>query len=147
MAHIVPLSKVEDKIFNLQKNGMEAGLKIGFPNLDSIYSVKAGTSTVIYGRPTCFTKNTMVQVENGFKKISELQLGELVKSFNHESNKIEFKPIINMVKTEYPKDKIFKIKLKCGKSIEVTENHEFWNGNSYVKIKDILRIFEENKKI
>jgi hypothetical protein len=52
MAHIVPLSKVEDKIFNLQKNGMEAGLKIGFPNLDSIYSVKAGTSTVIYGRPT-----------------------------------------------------------------------------------------------
>ena len=147
MAHIVPLSKVEDKIFNLQKNGMEAGLKIGFPNLDSIYSVKPGTSTVIYGRPTCFTQNTMVQVENGLKKISELHLGELVKSFNHESNKIEFKPIINMVKTEYPTDRIFKIKLKCGKSIEVTENHEFWNGNSYVKIKDILRIFEENKKI
>lgn len=52
MAEIIPLSKVETQIFDLQKVGMERGYKIGFPNLDALYGVKRGTSTVIYGRPT-----------------------------------------------------------------------------------------------
>ena len=47
MAKIVTIDKVQDEIFHLRKYGQQRGLLVGFENLDRLYSIKAGTSTII----------------------------------------------------------------------------------------------------
>lgn len=52
MAKIISASKITDQIFDLHKTGNKPGVKIGFSNVDDLYSVKMGVTTIIYGHPT-----------------------------------------------------------------------------------------------
>lgn len=61
MAKIVSLSDIEGRLFDLYEKGQTRGLKIGFPNLDRYYSVKAGTTTIIYGYPTSGKSQFLIQ--------------------------------------------------------------------------------------
>ena len=63
MANIIELdSKVQDKIFWNQKNGQQAGLKIGFPSFDDLISFKEKRTTIIYGRPTDGKSQLLIQI-------------------------------------------------------------------------------------
>src|SRR5574343_562731 len=62
MARIVELGQVQDEIIHLQKNRQQRGYLVGFEGLDRIYSVKAGTSTIIYGYPTSGKSQFLIQV-------------------------------------------------------------------------------------
>jgi hypothetical protein len=59
---IVEFKKVRDEVFEMQKQGQQRGLLIGFENLDKLYSVKAGTSTIIYGYPTSGKSQLLIQM-------------------------------------------------------------------------------------
>lgn len=59
---IVEFSKVRDEVFHLQKHGQQRGLMIGFEGLDRLYSIKAGTSTIIYGYPTSGKSQLLIQM-------------------------------------------------------------------------------------
>jgi hypothetical protein len=59
---IVEFKKVRDEVFHLQQHGQQRGHLIGFENLDKLYSVKAGTSTIIYGYPTSGKSQFLLQV-------------------------------------------------------------------------------------
>jgi hypothetical protein len=63
MAKIVELdSNVQDKIMYTHANGQTSGYKIGFENLDKLYSVKAKRTTIIYGRPTDGKSQLLLQM-------------------------------------------------------------------------------------
>lgn len=62
MAKIITLDKVQDEIFHLQKYGQHRGLLVGFSNLDKLYSIKAGTTTIIYGYPTSGKSQLLIQM-------------------------------------------------------------------------------------
>ena len=61
MAKIVTIDKVQEEIFHLRKYGQQRGLLVGFENLDRLYSIKAGTSTIIYGYPTSGKSQLLIQ--------------------------------------------------------------------------------------
>jgi len=61
MAKIVELKSVQEQIFHLQKHGQTRGMLVGFSNLDKLYSVKPGTSTIIYGYPTSGKSQFLIQ--------------------------------------------------------------------------------------
>jgi hypothetical protein len=52
MAKIVTSNTVMDRVMELHRLGNVPGERIGFDNLDQHYTVKLGTSTIIYGHPT-----------------------------------------------------------------------------------------------
>lgn len=59
---IVTADKITDQLFSLQKYGQQRGLMVGFSNLNQYYSVKAGTSTIIFGYPTSGKSQFLIQV-------------------------------------------------------------------------------------
>jgi replicative DNA helicase len=61
MAKIVDISEVQDQIFHLHKYGQQRGHLVGFPSLDKLYSIKPGTSTIIYGYPTSGKSQFLIQ--------------------------------------------------------------------------------------
>lgn len=125
-------------IIALWENGMQKGKEIGVKWLDQFITWETRRLAVWSGTPGCFTKNQEVVTSNGVKKISKIVVGDKVLSFNHETNSSEIKSVLATHKFKDREDKLLRIKLKNGTTIEVTENHEFFNGQEYVKIKNIL---------
>jgi hypothetical protein len=62
MAKIVTIDQVQEQLFHLQKHGQKRGYLVGFPSLDRLYSVKEGTTTIIYGYPTSGKSQFLIQV-------------------------------------------------------------------------------------
>ena len=62
MAKIVSITDVQDQIFHLHKYGQQRGHLVGFPSLDKLYSIKSGTSTIIYGYPTSGKSQFLIQL-------------------------------------------------------------------------------------
>lgn len=70
--------------------------------------------------PECFTPDNLVLTSKGYKKISEIQIGDLV--LTHTGN---FKPVINVFTRKYEGD-ILRIKSSSSPEyIECTPNHKF----------------------
>lgn len=62
MAKIIELnSNIQNQIFDLQKYGQPPGLKVGFPSLDNLFSIKEKRTTIIYGRPTDGKSQFLIQ--------------------------------------------------------------------------------------
>jgi replicative DNA helicase len=61
MGKIIQANELQEQIFHLHKFGQNAGLKIGFPTLDKLYSIKEGRSTIIYGHPTSGKSQFLIQ--------------------------------------------------------------------------------------
>lgn len=130
-------------------NGYPVGAKTGISeDLDTHISFMEGQLTIVTGIPGCFTKEQKVHTSTGVKDISEIKINDKVLSYNHRKRINEFKLVTNTIKHETHTDRLFKIKLKDGTVIKVTENHEFFNGMDYVKIKDlILPLLNANKNM
>lgn len=97
------------------------------------------TNLVLYGGAAgCFTAGTLIHTLEGEKRIEDVQPGDLIETYNHKKKCCELKPCVKAIKHETTNERIIRIKLKDGTQIEATENHKFFYGGSYVKIKDIL---------
>lgn len=95
---------------------------------------------VLEGGSGCFGKDQKVITDTGVKKISKLSEKDLVLTHNFQTNKDEFKPVngIHIYTNNKP---CFKIRMKSGTEINVTEDHEFLYEGSWVKIKDLLHLW------
>jgi uncharacterized protein involved in tolerance to divalent cations len=91
---------------------------------------------VIHGGAGCFEGDQLIETLDGPIKIKDLSESDLVLSMNHENNQVEYRRVIEVHKNEGPK--LIRIKMKDGSIINVTPDHEFYYGGSYVKIKNIL---------
>ena len=100
------------------------------------------TYNVLFGGSGCFGPNQLIETDKGSKPICEIKEGDMVLSYNHESGLNEFRKVKNTFQYENASDRLIEIVLKDGTIIKVTENHKFFFGGSYVKIKDILLSLE-----
>lgn len=125
-------------VSNYYHNGYPKGIKLGIHGFDDYLSLMAGQLTIITGIPGCFTKNQLVHTSKGTKPISEIKIGEKVLSYNHEKDVNEYREVLNTFEHKTHPDKLLRLKLKDGTTIEVTEKHLFFTGTEYVQIKDLI---------
>lgn len=89
------------------------------------------------GGTRCFHPGQLVITNNGSKPISQIIVGEKVKSKSGFKTVLETHNLKNSKKT-------VRVKLKNGKEIICTEDHEFFFKGSWVSIKHILSLFDGN---
>jgi len=82
----------------------------------------------------CFPGDTLVDG----KPISTLKTGDFVKSFNHNSKKIELKKILRIFKSEL-KTNLIKIRFSNGSEFMCTPEHPIYDSNSrsYISAKNL----------
>ena len=131
-------SEWNEKLIKYRDEGAQRGVYLGFPNLDRYYTMALPGVTDWTGFPTCFTREQLIITDRGNKQISHIKIGDKVLSYNHDKKVNEYKKVKDVLHHQ-AKEKIIKIKMKDGTIIKCTENHKFWNGNKYVKIKDLLK--------
>lgn len=87
----------------------------------------------------CLTGDTAIETENGVIQLQNVKVGDVVKSYNIITKKIELKDVTAFAMTS-PKAKLMKITdEKTGKFIKCTPFHKVWTENrGYVEAKDLL---------
>jgi hypothetical protein len=83
----------------------------------------------------CLDKDSLVHTSNGKTKIADLNMGDLVYSYNEETNQIELKPVVKVMNNGNKK-KLIKITTKSG-SINVTEDHKIYTQRGWIMAKDL----------
>jgi len=108
------------------------------------YLLDCDVSTVILqGGRRCFSPDTRIVSKGKNKKISEVKCGDKVLTYNEQTGINEFKRVFGVHKT-INTQKTVRIKLKTGKTIVCTEDHEFYFQGRWVKIKNILSLLNGN---
>jgi len=131
-------SDFEKELDYYAKHGQTHGTTTHFHSLDPYLKWRDGFFYGLTGYPGCFYGGQKVHTKSGVKCIKDIKAGEYVLSHNHKNKVNEWRMVTDTHKFKEHKDRLFEIKLKDGTKIRVTENHEFFNGHKYVKIKDIL---------
>ena len=81
---------------------------------------------------------TLISTINGFKKIEDIQVGDVVLSKDETSGKIVYKKVTELFYHEV--DTLFEIRLSNGEIIETTWNHPFYIENrGWTEAKDLKR--------
>ncbi len=93
--------------------------------------------TVMQGGARCFGPDQQVITRKGSEKISDIQPGREVLTYNEQTKKREYKRVKESLKFANTKTTI-KIKLTGGEEIIVTDDHEFFYHGKWMPIKDIL---------
>jgi hypothetical protein len=75
----------------------------------------------------CFAEGTMIKSENGDVKIEDINIGDLVWSYNFKTNSKELKSVVG--KTEPYHNNIIKILFENGTSIICTTDHPLYHKN------------------
>lgn len=99
------------------------------------------TLIVNQGGTGCFAENQLIVTSKGVKKIVDIDINELVLSYNETTKQNEFKPVTEKFKYKNS-EKTYRIKLKNGYCIEVTENHKFFYEGVWTNLKDLLYLWK-----
>jgi hypothetical protein len=86
----------------------------------------------------CFPPDTNVLTPSGNKRISDIESGDTVYSFNEKTMTFEQDEVENIMQREYDGDLIV-LEMENGDSLRLTPNHEVWTNNrGWLQAKDIL---------
>jgi group I intron endonuclease len=77
----------------------------------------------------CFHPDTLIKTKQGNKKISELNPGDIILTFNEANEIFEWKPISGVYETPSIKKKKVKIHLDNGESFSCTSDHKWLTSN------------------
>ncbi|EMJ74619.1 intein C-terminal splicing domain protein, partial [Leptospira interrogans str. 2003000735] len=91
----------------------------GFANDGSKMIDKAG----VFHLDTCFVANTLIQTKDGLKAIEKIQIGDIVRSWNENTNTFENKRVTETFVHEVPQ--LFFLELDGEEEIHTTWNHPF----------------------
>lgn len=80
----------------------------------------------------CFHPATDILTKNGWKNVSQLQVGEVVASLNPHTRQMEYQAISKFWKYKYSGD-MYTLHQKNGISFSVTPNHRIWASTERVK--------------
>jgi intein/homing endonuclease len=72
----------------------------------------------------CFDQNTLITCENGYRRISDVKIGDKVKTLSGK-----YLPVLKLHRTE--NQEVVKIKLSGGEDLIVTPNHPFYAREKY----------------
>jgi twinkle protein len=143
-ANVLPISEISSAIDYLStiqsyhKDGYPVGSLVGMSETDEHISWNRGELGVVTGIPGCFYKDQLVHTKRGPIPISQIKVGDFVLSYNENLDTNEWRIVLATPVHKSTPDRLFKITLKDGTIIKVTENHEFYYDGEYVKIKDLL---------
>jgi intein/homing endonuclease len=85
---------------------------------------------ISYGFNKCLHKETLIETNNGFKKIKDIKIGELINS------KIGWVKVKNIYKNG--SKKLYKIKTKSNKEITCTLDHKLETKEGMKTLKEII---------
>jgi hypothetical protein len=125
-------------IESYRKDGYPVGSHVEMSETDEHMSWNRGELGVVTGIPGCFDKNQLIHTKRGVVPIAEVKVGDYALSYNEEKDINEWKYVLATPIHQSTPNRMFKITLKDGTVIKVTENHEFYTGTEYVKIKDFI---------
>lgn len=89
----------------------------------------------------CFSGETLVKGEKGYKKIEDIEKGEYVYSYNELTGKEELKRVLEIMKV-YEKGETLKLKFSNGVTLETTRNHIFMTVEGDWKSSEELEVGE-----
>jgi hypothetical protein len=88
----------------------------------------------------CIRKNTLISTIKGDIKIQNIKIGDFVKSFNKNTNKIEYKPILNTWKNLHKSnsyEEFLEIELENGNIVNLTPNHKVYTDKGYKRADEL----------
>lgn len=89
----------------------------------------------------CFPAGTMVDG----KPIEQIKIGDIVRSYNHNTNQVEMRKVVTLFKNEVKSD-LLKIRLSNGVKFICTDNHPIYTKEfGYVTAKFILESICDNQ--
>lgn len=97
------------------------------------------------GGSRCFEKYTLVYTDSGSKHICNIDKNDKVLSYNHKTEKCEFKNVVSVFKNENNTKKCYCFKFKNGDKIKCTEDHEIFYQGRYVCAKDLVSLHKQIK--
>ena len=126
------------QVVDFSKSGYPRGETVAMTQTDKHLTWNKGELVVLTGVPGCFDKNQLIHTKRGVIPISQIKVGDYALSYSEEKDINEWKYVLATPIHITTPDRMFKITLKDGTVIKVTENHEFYTGTEYVKIKDFI---------
>lgn len=114
---------------------VEKALVIGDPSRSA--TAKENNILVLAGGGGCFTADTLVKTENGYKKIIDITNKDKVYTINEETEEVELKAVEQLVEHEFPPSKMMEIEFDDGTKVRCTEDHEFYVDGNWVQAKDL----------
>jgi hypothetical protein len=105
---------------------------------------KYGQIVFMAGGAGCFDENTLVKTADGYKKISEIETGDMVYTLNEETKEIELKPVTRPISYDVTQqtEELIELTFENGETVVCTENHLFYVNGEWIPAKDL----EEPKK-
>ena len=88
----------------------------------------------------CLRSNTLITTDKGYKKIQDIEVGDMVMSYNSNTHKEELKPVINTWKNLIKSNSytyFLEIVLENGSIIQVTPNHKIYTNRGMVRADEL----------
>ena len=82
----------------------------------------------------CFSCDTLISTIDGYKKIKDIDYGDMVLSYNHETCKAEYKPVI--YKFCKGAENILTVTTEFGRMV-LTGNHPVYTQRGYIKAEEL----------
>jgi len=87
----------------------------------------------------CLHPDTEITLSDGsFKKIKDIEIGDLVKTINEDSGDIEIKPVVKLHRNLNKGKQMYEIEMENGDNLKITGNHKvkLLNGD-WKKVEDL----------
>ena len=100
---------------------------------------KYGQVVYTAGGAGCFSGDTLVKTETGYKPIKDIQLNEMVYTRNEETGEEELKRVKDLIEysVDDQTDDLLELTFENGERVICTENHLFFVDGEWVKAKDL----------
>ena len=97
------------------------------------------------GGSSCLSPDTLVETKLGSKRISEIAIGDEVKTYDPTTEEIKYSLVTNTFKFDNTKPTV-EVTLKSGKKIVCTDDHKFYINGVWVPIISILYGYVSTEK-
>ncbi|MCY0976720.1 GH-E family nuclease [Chryseobacterium wangxinyae] len=111
-------------IWSSDKSAVEKLQESGVSLILGIFAAKGATLV-------CFPAGTKVHTQNGLANIEDLYEGDFVLTYNEETKKQEYKPIL--VKHERFTQQMLSLELPTGEFVRVTPEHRFYCNDEWIE--------------
>ncbi len=124
---------IEDQVMDVVNNPTPE--KLGEVSGNLVMSAAVALITKKIKKPCgCFTAETTVLTEDGFKNIEDIAIGDSVWAYNDKTGELALKRVINTFTRDF--SQIYKI-YYGNEVLEVTHEHPFFIGNKWLKSEEL----------
>ena len=96
------------------------------------------------GGTSCFAPETLINTSNGYKPISQVQIGDFVLSYNEKYKKFDYEKVKNVFRYKNHKE-TYKVKLNNGNSFIATSDHKFFVEGGCISLKSMIELKEKGE--